>query len=59
MTKKVFSLDAETNGLWGQAFAIGAVIYEDGREVKTFYAVYDRINIYFYYFNLTILYYLF
>lgn len=24
--KKIFSFDAETNGLWGQAFAIGAVI---------------------------------
>lgn len=36
--KKIFSWDCETNGLWGKAFAIGAVIYEDGREVKTFYA---------------------
>ena len=35
---KVLSWDCETNGLWGQAFAIGAAIYEDGREVKTFYA---------------------
>ena len=24
--KKIFSFDAETNGLWGQAFAIGAVV---------------------------------
>ena len=38
MKKKIFSWDCETNGLWGKAFAIGAVIYEDGREVKTFYA---------------------
>lgn len=38
MANKIFSWDCETNGLWGQAFAIGAVIYEDGREVKTFYA---------------------
>lgn len=37
--KNVFSWDAETNGLWGKAFAIGAVVYdENGREVKTFYA---------------------
>lgn len=36
--KKVFSWDAETNGLWGKSFAIGAVVYEDGVEVKTFYA---------------------
>ena len=26
--KKVFSFDAETNGLWGQAFAIGARVYD-------------------------------
>lgn len=24
--------------MWGRAFAIGAVVYEDGVEVKTFYA---------------------
>jgi len=36
--KKVFSWDVETNGLWGKGFAIGAVLYEDGIEVKTFYA---------------------
>lgn len=35
---KIFSLDAETNGLWGQAFAIGAVLYENGIEVASFYA---------------------
>ena len=35
--KKVFSWDAETNGLWGAAFAIGAVIYENGVETKKFY----------------------
>lgn len=38
MTKKIFSWDCESNGLWETAFAIAAVIYEDGREVKTFYA---------------------
>lgn len=35
---KILSWDCESNGLWGKAFAIGAVLYEDGREVKTFYA---------------------
>lgn len=30
--KKVFSFDAETNGLWGEAFAIAAIVTEDGRE---------------------------
>lgn len=35
---KIFSWDCETNGLWGRAFAIGAVVYDNGREVKTFYA---------------------
>ena len=35
--KKVFSFDAETNGLWGQAFAIGALVYdESGAEVARF-----------------------
>ena len=35
--KKVFSWDAETNGLWGQAFAIGALVYnEQGIEVARF-----------------------
>lgn len=38
MAKKVFSWDCETNGLWGQAFSIGAVLYEDEQEVKKFYA---------------------
>ena len=39
MTKNiVFSWDAETNGLWGQAFAIGAVLYKDGTEISSFYA---------------------
>jgi len=35
--KKVFSFDAETNGLWGQAFAIGALVYdENGTEIARF-----------------------
>jgi len=34
---KVFSFDAETNGLWGQAFAIGALVYDEhGIEVTRF-----------------------
>jgi DNA polymerase III epsilon subunit-like protein len=32
---KIFSFDAETNGLWGQAFCLGAVVYENGKEVKS------------------------
>ena len=33
----VLSMDAETNGLWGKAFAIGAILYSpDGEEVKRF-----------------------
>jgi hypothetical protein len=35
--KKIFSFDAETNGLWGQPFAIGALVYdENGAEVARF-----------------------
>jgi hypothetical protein len=35
--KKIFSFDAETNGLWGGAFAIGALVYgENGAEVARF-----------------------
>ena len=33
---KIFSLDAETDGLYGSAFAIAATIREDGREVTKF-----------------------
>lgn len=36
--KKVFSFDAETNGLWGDAFAISAAVYEDGKMVMDFTA---------------------
>lgn len=35
---KIFSFDAETNGLWGQAFAISAAVYEDGKLVADFTA---------------------
>jgi hypothetical protein len=35
--KKIFSFDAETNGLWGNAWAIGALVYdEQGVEVARF-----------------------
>lgn len=35
--KKLFSFDAETNGLWGQAFSIGALVYdEQGAEMARF-----------------------
>lgn len=35
--ERIFSFDAETNGLWGQAFAIGALVYdESGAEVARF-----------------------
>lgn len=36
--KKIFSLDGETNGLWGKAYAIGAIVYENGTEVERFVA---------------------
>lgn len=31
---KILSIDAETNGLWGQVFAIGAILYENDIEVQ-------------------------
>ncbi len=36
--KKIFSFDAETNGPWGQAFAIGAIVYNNatGTEIVRF-----------------------
>ena len=35
--RKVFSFDAETNGLWGKSFAIGALVYdENGAEIARF-----------------------
>ena len=38
--KKILSLDAETNGLYGDAFAIGAILMdkETGKEEKSFLA---------------------
>ena len=35
--KNILSFDAETNGLWGQAFAIGAILYNpEGKEIDRF-----------------------
>jgi hypothetical protein len=37
MNKKIFSFDAETNGLWGQAFSIAAIVYDNtGVEIARF-----------------------
>lgn len=33
---KIFSFDAETSGLYGQAFAIGAVVTDDSGEVARY-----------------------
>lgn len=35
---KVFSFDAETNGLWGEAFALSAAVYVDGQLTASFTA---------------------
>ncbi len=37
MKKRIFSFDGEANGLWGKAFAIGALVYnEHGDEIARF-----------------------
>lgn len=36
--EKIISIDTETNGLWGKAFAIAGVVYENGKEVDRFIA---------------------
>lgn len=37
MARKLLSFDAETNGLWGKAFSIGALVYDEGgNEVARF-----------------------
>lgn len=33
MNTKVLSIDAETDGLWGDPFAVAAIVYVNGREV--------------------------
>ncbi len=35
---KVFSFDAETDGLWGDPFAVAAIVYENGNETARFLA---------------------
>lgn len=35
-TGKIISVDAETNGLWGNPFSIGAVVYQNGKEIDRF-----------------------
>lgn len=35
---KIFSFDAETDGLWGNPFAVAAIVYENGQEVARFIA---------------------
>ncbi len=35
---KIFSFDAETNGLWGESFAISAAVYENGKMTASFTA---------------------
>ena len=37
MSNKIFSFDAETDGLWGRVFAIAAIVRENGIETKSFY----------------------
>ncbi|EJU22051.1 hypothetical protein HMPREF1143_0452, partial [Peptoanaerobacter stomatis] len=35
--KSILSIDAETNGLWGQAFSISALLYDaDGTQISEF-----------------------
>jgi hypothetical protein len=36
--RKILSIDAETDGLWGKPFAIAAIVYEDGVETDRFLA---------------------
>lgn len=35
---KIFSFDAETDGLWGNPFALAAIVYQDGVETARFIA---------------------
>lgn len=35
---KIFSFDAETNGLWGAAFALSAAVYQDSKLAASFTA---------------------
>lgn len=40
MNKKIFSFDAETDGLWGNPFAIAAIVYEKRQEKPV---IFDRM----------------
>ncbi len=31
---KIFSMNCLTNGVWGQTFCVGAIVYEDGEEIS-------------------------
>lgn len=31
--KKIMSIDAESDGLWGNPFAVAAIVYENGKEI--------------------------
>lgn len=35
---KIFSFDAETDGLWGNPFAVAAIVYDGGQETARFIA---------------------
>jgi len=37
MNKNILSIDAETNGLWGKAFSIGAILYGENGQEKSFF----------------------
>ena len=41
---KIMSIDAETNGLWGEAFTIAATLHEhwEGTEIKYFKSLLER-----------------
>lgn len=37
--KKIISLDVETDGLYGDGFAVGAYVFENGREIDRFVGI--------------------
>ena len=44
LKEKIVSIDAETNGLWGNPFAIAAIVYENGKEIdKICYRLPDEV----------------
>ena len=42
LKEKVFTFDAETDGLYGKPWAIGAVVFKDGQEIDRFEAKIDE-----------------